>query len=676
MNLQKFTSGLLLLVAPLVYGQTPSFTPEKLWDLKRISGGSVSPDHSSVLYRSSVYDIKNNSGNGDYYIFDLKKGESEKITGEKAEISGMRWTNEGVAGILTDKKEKKIVQTALKGANIDVILTKPANELLDFKLSPEGKYLITLERVKTKQTTADLYPDYPEANVQIYDDLLYKHWDSWEDEFSDQLFIYTIENGKANPNGVNLLEGTEYDGIMKPFSGLENVAFFNESHVVYASKKKVGKDYATSTDSELYVYTIETKQTSNWTEAYQGYDTHPVFHDQTQQLAWLSMANDGFEADKNNIIVRDIKTQADQNLTGSIDLTISDFIWNEKGDKIYFLATIEATYQLFELNVKTQKHRQITTGDHNYGSLSLANGKLIAMRQSMLHPNEMFEVDIKSGKSKQLTHANDEALKQFDAPTIEKRWVTTTDDKKMLTWVILPPNFDENKEYPTLLYCQGGPQSAVSQFFSFRWNFRLMASQGYVVVAPNRRGLPGFGQKWNDAISKDWGGQAIRDYLSAIDDVSKEKYVDKERIGAVGASYGGYSVYYLAGVHEGRFKSLIAHAGLFNMTSWYGTTEELFFANWDLGGPYWEEENEKTYEEFNPIKLVNNWDTPILIFQGGKDFRVPEGQSFEAFQAAQLKGIKSKMIYFPEENHWILSPQNAMIWQKEFYKWLDETLKN
>ena len=296
------------------------------------------------------------------------------------------------------------------------------------------------------------------------------------------------------------------------------------------------------------------------------------------------------------------------------------------------------------------------------------------MRQSMLYPNEIYEVDIKTGKATQLTHANDEFLAQFEEPRIEKRWVTTSDKKKMLTWVVLPPNFSEENKYPTLLYCQGGPQSAVSQFFSFRWNFRLMASQGYVVVAPNRRGLPGFGQKWNDDISQDWGGQPIRDYLSAIDDVSKEKYVDKSRLGAVGASYGGYSVYFLAGVHEGRFKTLISHAGLFNMTSWYGTTEELFFANWDVGGPYWESKNDKTYNEFSPHKLVNNWDTPILILHGGKDFRVPESQGFEAFQAAQLKGIKSKLVYFPEENHWILSPHNAMVWQKEFYNWLNETL--
>ncbi|RFC54413.1 S9 family peptidase [Brumimicrobium aurantiacum] len=675
MNLKFFTASLILLIAPISIGQQ-DFSAEKLWKLKRLSGGTVSTSGTDVLYRSSEYEVDKNSGKGNYFIYDLKSEERNELPSELKSMKGLRWFNDKLAGTISEGEQTKIVRSSIHQPNIQTLITLPSDELIDFKISPEGNYLLTLQKVKTRKTTADQYPEYPEANVQIYDDLLYKHWDSWQDEYSDQLFLYEIKDGKAVSDGVNLLEGTLYEGVVKPFSGLENVTFINEEKVMYSSKKKVGKEFATSTDTELFVYDIKSKTTSNWTEAYNGYDSSPKLHTKSQQLAWLSMANDGFESDKNDIIVRDIETQEDRNLTASIDLTVSNFIWNEKGDKIYFLAVTEATYQLFELDVKSKKHRQITTGDHNYGSLALADKKIIAMRQSMLHPNEMFEVDIKTGKAKQLTHANDEALKELSVPTIEKRWITTTDNKRMLTWVILPPNFDETKKYPTLLYCQGGPQSAVSQFFSFRWNFRLMASQGYIVVAPNRRGLPGFGQQWNDAISKDWGGQSIRDYLSAIDEVSKEKYVDNDRLGAVGASYGGYSVFYLAGVHEGRFKSLIAHAGLFNMTSWYGTTEELFFANWDLGGPYWKEENKKSYEKFSPHKHVAKWDTPILIIQGGIDFRVPEGQSFEAFQAAQLQGIKSKMVYFPNENHWILSPQNAMIWQSEFFKWLDETLKN
>lgn len=674
MKLQLLLISFLLMSTGLVHAQSKTFTPESLWKLKQLSGEQISPDEKKIIYRTTTFQVDENKGESEYTLFDIKNKTGEVITGEIGKISGLRWLNNDVAGFMVEGENKKVVRTSLKTPSLKVVLSRPKDMLLDFKFSPDQNYLLTLERVKTKENIADAYPDYDKADVKIYDDLMYKHWDQWQDEYSKQLILYPLKDGKVNGEGKNLLEGTPYHGVMVPFGGLGDVIFVEESKIVYTTKKMVGKEFATSTDSDLYAYDIQTEETDNWTGPYLGYDMHPRLHAQTQQLAWLSMASEGFEADKTDIIVRDLKTQMDKNLTSKIDLTVSSFIWNKKGDKLYFIAVTEATYQLFELDVKTQKHRQITHGDHDYRSLSLANNKLIGMKQTMLRPNELYEVDIKSGKEVQLTFANDEFLKQFDEPTIEKRWITTSDQKKMLTWVILPPNFSEENKYPTLLYCQGGPQSAVSQFFSTRWNFRLMASQGYVVVAPNRRGLPGFGQKWNNAISKDWGGQPMRDYLAAIDEVSKEEYVDKSRRGAVGASYGGYSVYYLAGIHEGRFSSFISHAGLFNMTSWYGTTEELFFANWDIGGPYWEKENEKSYVDYSPHTLVNNWDTPILIFHGGRDYRVPKSQGFEAFQAAQLKGLKSKMVYFPEENHWILSPHNAMIWQNEFYKWLDETL--
>ncbi|MBW7867203.1 MAG: S9 family peptidase [Brumimicrobium sp.] len=661
---------LFILMTAYSFGQKTAFSPSDLWKLDRIGGGSVSPDNSTLLYSVTKYDVGENKGSSSYFTYNLKNGKNETLSGEVSKLKGIQWTKDRIAGIQVVDKEKKIISTTLDNDKPLVIISLPAEQLIDFKISPEGKYLVTIEKVKTRKTTTDIYPNYPKSDVRIIDDLMYRHWDTWQDEFSEQLFVYTLENGVAKTPGINLLDGTEYD----VFGGMSNVIFLNENSIVYACKKKIGKEAAQSTDTDLYIYDIASKSTENWTEHYMGYDQQPIFHEKTQQLAWLSMANDGFESDKSEIIIRDITTQTDVNLTHNIDLTISDFVWNEKGDKIYFLAVKEATFQYFEIDVKTKNFRQITEGVHDYTSIQLVGTKLIGMRQSMLTPNEFYEADIKTGVEKQLTHINDEFLAKFDTPKVTQRWVTTSDGEKMLVWVILPPNFDENRKYPTLLYCQGGPQSAVSQFFSFRWNFRLMASQGYVVVAPNRRGLPGFGSKWNNSISKDWGGQPMRDYLAAIDDVSKEKYVDKERRGAVGASYGGYSIYFLAGNHEGRFKTFIAHDGLFNMTSWYGTTEELFFANWDLGGPYWEKENEKSYTEFNPTTYVNNWDTPILIIQGGNDFRVPIGQGLEAFQVAQLKGIKSKLLYFPEENHWVMQPQNAMIWQTEFYKWLLETL--
>lgn len=674
MKLNSLLVGFLLFSVGFAHAQSKAFTPESLWELKQLGGEQVSPDNKQIIYRTTTYDVSQNQGHSEYSVYDVAKKTTEVLTGEVGKISGLRWINNEVAGIVVEGDEKKVVRTELNNPSLKVVLSRPKNTLIDFKFSPEENYIITLERVKTRESIADLYPDYDKANVKIYDDLMYRHWDQWQDEYSKQLILYPIKDGKVSGEGKNLLEGTPYHGVMVPFGGLGDVIFIGESKVVYTTKKMTGKEFATSTDSDLYAYDIQTGETSNLTGPYLGYDMHPRLHEKTQQLGWLSMASEGFEADKTDIIVRDLKTQEDRNLTSTIDLTVSTFVWNNKGDKIYFIAVTEATYQYFELDVKTGKHRQITHGDHDYRSISTLGNKLVGMKQTMLHPNELYEVDIKSGNEVQFTFANDEFLSSFEEPTIEKRWITTSDQKKMLTWVILPPNFSEENKYPTLLYCQGGPQSAVSQFFSLRWNFRLMASQGYIVVAPNRRGLPGFGQQWNNAISKDWGGQPMRDYLAAIDEVSKEKYVDKSRRGAVGASYGGYSVYYLAGIHEGRFSSFISHAGLFNMTSWYGTTEELFFANWDVGGPYWDKKNDKSYVDYSPHTLVNKWDTPILIFHGGRDYRVPKSQGFEAYQAAQLKGLKSRLVYFPEENHWILSPHNAMIWQNEFYKWLNETL--
>jgi len=674
MKLNNLLVGFLLFSVGFAHAQSKAFTPESLWELKQLGGEQVSPDNKQIIYRTTTYDVSQNQGHSEYSVYNVAKKTTEVLTGEVGKISGLRWINNEVAGIVVEGDEKKVVRTELNNPSLKVVLSRPKNTLIDFKFSPEENYIITLERVKTRESIADLYPDYDKANVKIYDDLMYRHWDQWQDEYSKQLILYPIKDGKVSGEGKNLLEGTPYHGVMVPFGGLGDVIFIGESKVVYTTKKMTGKEFATSTDSDLYAYDIQTGETSNLTGPYLGYDMHPRLHEKTQQLGWLSMASEGFEADKTDIIVRDLKTQEDRNLTSTIDLTVSTFVWNNKGDKIYFIAVTEATYQYFELDVKTGKHRQITHGDHDYRSISTLGNKLVGMKQTMLHPNELYEVDIKSGNEVQFTFANDEFLSSFEEPTIEKRWITTSDQKKMLTWVILPPNFSEENKYPTLLYCQGGPQSAVSQFFSLRWNFRLMASQGYIVVAPNRRGLPGFGQQWNNAISKDWGGQPMRDYLAAIDEVSKEKYVDKSRRGAVGASYGGYSVYYLAGIHEGRFSSFISHAGLFNMTSWYGTTEELFFANWDVGGPYWDKKNDKSYVDYSPHTLVNKWDTPILIFHGGRDYRVPKSQGFEAYQAAQLKGLKSRLVYFPEENHWILSPHNAMIWQNEFYKWLNETL--
>jgi dipeptidyl aminopeptidase/acylaminoacyl peptidase len=477
------------------------------------------------------------------------------------------------------------------------------------------------------------------------------------------------------------LKGENFDSPQKPFGGDEDYIWSPDSKsIVYVCKKKSGTAYATSTNTDIYEYNLETGKTINRTEGNLGYDTNPKFSP-TGNLSWLQMKRDGFEADKNDIIVsfKEMKI----NLTANWDGTVESFLWSADGKKVYFQAPIDGTIQLFEvdfpgLTKKIPVVTQLTNGDFDVASLvSLSGDTIIVTRTDMNHAAEIYSYNLKKKNWLQLSNINTATYNSLALSKTERRYVTTTDGKQMLVWVILPPNFDVSKKYPTLLYCQGGPQSPLTQFYSFRWNFQLMAAQGYIIVAPNRRGMHGHGVEWNEQISKDWGGQVMDDYLSAIDDVSKEKYVDKTRLGCVGASYGGYSAFYLAGIHNNRFKTFIAHDGVFNTQSMFGTTEEVFFNYWDFGGAYWEKDNaiaQKAYTKFNPINYVEKWNSPILIIQGGNDFRVSIGQSQEAFQAAQMLGIKSRFLYFPEENHWVLKPQNALVWHREFYKWLKETL--
>jgi dipeptidyl aminopeptidase/acylaminoacyl peptidase len=444
--------------------------------------------------------------------------------------------------------------------------------------------------------------------------------------------------------------------------------------------RKIGKDYAESTNADLYEYDVRLRATKNLTEG--EWATTRARFSKDGTMAWLSMKRDGFEADKQDLVAS--TGMGVVNLTKlRDDINVEGFRWSDDGRHIFFWAPINGTLQLFEVDYTgaTQKVpdiRQITNGDFDVnGIVAQAGNVLIVSKADMNHAAELYAVDPGNGNMKQLTYVNDSIYDSIGKCKTERRWITTTDNKKMLVWVIYPPDFDPGKKYPTLLYCQGGPQVPLTQFYSFRWNFQLMASKGYIVVAPNRRGMQGHGTKWNEQISKDWGGQVMKDYLSAIDEVSKEKFVDKDRLGCVGASYGGYSVFMLAGMHNNRFKTFIAHDGVFDLKSWYGTTEELWFPNWDIGGPYWDKKNavaQNSYMKFSPSNFVDKWNTPIMIIQGGRDYRVPIEQGLQAFQAAQIRGIKSKLLYLPDENHWVLSAQNALVWQHEFYKWLDETL--
>ncbi len=611
-------------------------TPELLWKLGRVSGLGISKDGKNVVYKVSTPSAEANKSESKYYTVPVNGGNAVEVSDYKL--------------VLADKN-----------------------------ISADGKFLLYNEEVKIDKILGkDFYPELEKSEVQIYNGLNYRHWDTWNEGKFNHVFY---KENKEGSKGTDIMKGEPFDSPQKPFGGDEDYNWAPDGKsIVYVTKKKSGTDYAISTNTDIFEYNLETKKTVNRTESNMGYDVAPQFSP-NGDLTWLQMNRDGYEADKNDIIVS-FKGMA-MNLTSGWDGTVDSFMWHPDGKKIYFIAAIDGTKQLFEVNFPGLTRiaisvKQVTKGDFDVSDLvGFSGSTIIVARNDMNHAAELYGYDLKKDNWKQLTTVNKNAYENLSLSKTERRYVTTTDGKKMLVWVILPPNFDPNKKYPTLLYCQGGPQSALTQFYSFRWNFQLMAANGYIVVAPNRRGMPGHGVKWNEDISKDWGGQVMKDYLSAIDAVSKESYVDKSRLGCVGASFGGYSAFYLAGIHNNRFKTFISHDGVYNLESMYGTTEEVFFNNWDHGGAYWEKDNtaaQKAYNEFNPINMVDKWNTPILIIQGGKDYRVPIGQGQEAFQAAQLRGIKSRFLYFPEENHWVLKPQNALVWQYEFFKWLKETL--
>lgn len=652
-------------------------TPELLWSLKHVSAGDLSPDKKSIYYTVSVTDVKTEKRMSRRYVMNI-------ATGAKAEWNAPQ----GKAIVQRDKSawyatdDKSLYRSTNGGKD----WTKIADNMEDadnIRVSPDGKYVMYSKDVLIKPMLAtDLYPDFKNTTAKIYTDLNYRHWDTWEDGRFSHVFVKRIKDG----NTTDIMEGEPYDCPQKPFGGAEDLIWSPDSRsVVYVCKKKFGKEYAQSTNTDIYSYDLHAKSTTNLTVGMMGYDTQPAFSPDGKRLAWTSMKHDGYEADKSDIYVMDLGKNDvyKMNLTENWDETVEGFVWDKTGTRIYFNAPWHGTIQAFEVNAGerlTNKFkpavRQITSGDFDVAAISGQSGKeLVVTRMDMNHAAELYAVNVNNGTMHALTHENDEVYKNIALSKTVLRKVITTDGKKMGVWIIYPPHFDPNKKYPTLLYCQGGPQSALSQFYSFRWNFQLIAAQGYIIVAPNRRGMPGWGVKWNEDISKDWGGQPMRDYLSAIDDMSNEPYVDKNRLGCIGASYGGYSVYMLAGIHNNRFKTFIAHDGLFDLKSWYGTTEELWFANWDMGGAYWKHPKPESYEKFNPSNYVDKWNTPIMIVQGGIDYRVPVEQGLEAFQAAQLRGIKSKLLYLPNENHWVLHPQNAMVWQHEFFKWLDETLK-
>jgi dipeptidyl aminopeptidase/acylaminoacyl peptidase len=552
----------------------------------------------------------------------------------------------------------------------------------------DGRLLVTfVTRVQLDQTPAERHPEAPKANYAVYDDLMYRHWDSWTDYSYNHIAYMVVDPTKTSATGkfTDIMAGEKVHSPLPPFGGAESFDVSPDGRfIVYASKKVAsGKEFALHTDSKLYLYDRETGRTSTL-NGLDGYDNHPSFSPDGKWLAFVAMPEDGYESDVNQLYIVDVASAGEKRELQPVISAeyINDFKWISTSS-IIFNESTQGTQQLRRLDLMTGKNglaakkvTTLTSGDYNYGGFGVSGNTVIAERQDQNHATELFVLNAKKEVAPgAFTVENADLYSQLAMGDIQKRWIKTSDGGNMLTWVFLPPNFDPEKKYPTLLYCQGGPQSAVSAFYSYRWNFQLMAAQGYIVVAPNRHGVPGFGKEWNEQISQDWGGQAMRDYLAAIDTVAKESYVDANNLGAVGASYGGYSVYMLAGIHENRFKALISHCGLFDMKSWYLTTEELFFANKDVGGPYWTADVPKAYTDYNPMNFMQNWTAPLLVIHGGNDFRVPVNQGMEAYQAAQLRGIPSRFLYFPEEGHWILSPQNGLVWHAEFFSWLESWLK-
>ena len=665
----KLKHTIIALAAPFLMKAQQVMTPEILWTLNKFSVTAVEPSHAGIIYSVGKVDLNTEKTNRQNFYLNFEKNQILKmdLLGKK---SIFQWDKNGVYATEGDK----IYISKDNGLSWAEFYT--IGDADNIVISPDGKKVAFSKAVQVEKLLGkDKYADLPKTTAQIYTDLNHRHWDAWNEGKYNHVFVASISDDVSKAK--DLLDGQKFDSPQKPSGGSEDFIWSpDSSKLLYVCKKKSGKEYATSTNTDIYTFDLASGKTENITEGMMGYDVNPKFSPDGKSLLWQSMARDGYEADKNDVVVMDWVSKKKTNLTKNWDESVvGDVAWSNDSKMIYFTTAKRGTKQFFALNPKDAKVNQISDGAFDVNEIvAFQNDFAFVTRTDINHNADLFKLNLKDGTMLQITQVNKENYANLTPSKSELKMVKTSDGKEMGVWFHYPPNFDPNKKYPTLLYCQGGPQSALTQYFSTRWNFALMAANGYIVVAPNRRGMPGWGTKWNEDISKDWGGQPMRDYLAAADFAKTLPFVDGSRMGAVGASYGGYSVFMLAGIHENRFKTFIAHDGLFDMKSWYGTTEELWFANWDLGGNYWQNPQPKAYTDYNPSNFVEKWNTPIMVIQGGIDFRVPYEQGQEAFQAAKLKGLKTKFLYFPNENHWVLHPQNGLVWQREFFEWLKETL--
>ena len=689
--------------------ENDQMTPEALWAMARIGGHSVSPDGRHIVYQVGYYSVEHNKSHQVLRMMKADGSEQQQLTTDADNETDAQWLDNETVAFL---KGGEVWKMKLDGSGRKQ-LSQTEGKVEGFMFSPDRSKVIILQSIPFHEIIKENPSDLPKATGRVVTDLMYRHWDHYVESIQHP-FVGSVSGDAIAADLTDILEGMPYECPMEPFGGMEQLAWSVDSKkIAYTCRMKTGLQYSISTDSDIYLFDLEEEEgtidknrnlckegvdipepnptktlktqpvnSSEFKDMNVGYDQNPKFSPDGRYVAWLSMERDGYEADRNRLCVYDLSENTKTYVTESFDSNVDDFCWAPDSRTLYYIGVWHATENLYRTNLNGEVV-QLTNDWADFGALQMLNEKqVLAERHSFVAPADLYVVtpgdSIADTKVEQITNENKEILDQLAKPTVQQHWVKTTDGQQMLTWIILPPNFDETKKYPTLLFCEGGPQSPVSQFWSSRWNFFIMASQGYVIVAPNRRGLPGFGQEWLEEISGDWTGQCMKDYLSATDYAATLPFVDKDRMGAVGASFGGFSVYYLAGHHDKRFKCFIAHDGAFNLEAMYTETEENWFSNWEYDDAYWNKDQtaraRKTYEN-SPHRFVDKWDTPILCIHGEKDYRINATQGMSAFNAARLRGIEAELLIFPDENHWVLKPQNGILWQRTYFEWLDRWLK-
>ena len=657
-------------------------TPEALWAMGRIGSSAVSPDGKQIVYTVSYYSVKENKSHLVIYVMDADGKNNRMLTTSSKSEGEPAWIKNGskIAFLSSESGSSQIWEMNPDGSGRKQ-LSDYEGGIDGFKFSPDESKVLFISQVKYGERTVDKHPDLDKSTGIVVDELMYKHWDEWVETVPHP--FYAPFDGNKVGTATDILKGEPYESPMKPFGGIEQLAWSNDSkQIAYTCRKKTGLEYSVSTDSDIYLYDIDSKQTRNLckeseTDRNMGYDQNPSFSPDGKYIAWQSMERDGYESDRNRLCVMDLGNGEKKYVTESFESGVDTYCWANDSHSLYFTGVWHGVSMIYSTNLEGEV-KKLTDGMYDYASVELMNdGQLLTKRHSISEADELYTLSLSDNKVTRITGENDHIFSQLKLGKVEPRWTKTVDGKDMLSWVIYPVDFDPNKKYPTILFCEGGPQTPVSQFWSYRWNFQIMAANDYIVIAPNRRGLPGFGMEWLEEISTNYGGRCMDDYLTAIDDICTEPYVDRDRLGCVGASFGGYSVYWLAGHHNKRFKAFIAHDGFFNMEQQYLETEELWFANWDLGGPYWEKNNPAVARSFanSPHLFVDKWDTPILCIHGEKDYRILASQGMAAFNAAKIKGIPAQLLIFPDENHWVLKPQNGILWQRTFFAWLDKWLK-